>query len=270
MPGIYDETIMSRKSFLRVTSGVLGAWAVGRTTSLLAAEESVAEKDVAADGGTFGIWLIAAFVAALAAAGVTWLIRRPTADNAKDTKDEENQGKVMVMETIENVDRDVGTARETTKPNRWPTVLIVVLAVVLVGLVAWMVFMMRPNSPTAAPPEIAQLMEDYNAAWNAHDADALEALVTDDYRIYGPASAGFDHDIESVRSYLMPLLDSWDWQVTEPGPMYAVNTSGYVWAVTGEGSTITRNGSDHEQNAVFTVVGPGETYLVREHYMVGG
>ena len=60
--------------------------------------------------------------------------------------------------------------RKRRSPVAEPTVLIVVLAVALVGLIAWMVFMMRPNSPTAASPEIVQLMEDYNAAWNAHDA----------------------------------------------------------------------------------------------------
>ena len=72
-----------------------------------------AAEIVAADGGTLGIWLIAAFVAALAAAGVTWLIRRPT---EKDTKDEENQGKVMVMETIEDTGREVGTTRKRRSP----------------------------------------------------------------------------------------------------------------------------------------------------------
>jgi hypothetical protein len=176
----------------------------------------------------------------------------------------------MVMETIDDTDREVGTDKETKKPSRGPTVLIVVLAVALVGLIAWMVFMMRPNSPTAASPEIVQLMEDYTAAWNAQDADALEALVTDGYRIYSPASQSFDHDMESVRSYLFPLLDGMDWQVSNNGNYYAVNTSGYTWAVTGEGSTITRNGTDHEQNAMWTVVAPDGKYLVSEHYMVGG
>ena len=133
-----------------------------------------------------------------------------------------------------------------------------------------MVFMMRPNSPTAAPPEIVQLMEDYNAAWNAHDADALEVLVTNEYRLYGPADSFFDHDMESIRSYLMPQLKAWDWQVSSPGPIYAVNTSGYTWAVTGEGGTITRSGFEHETNGVWTVVAPNGTYLVSEHYMVGG
>lgn len=227
-----------------------------------------AAEIVAADGGTFGIWLIAAFVAALAAAGVTWLIRRPTEE---DTKDEENQGKVMVMETIEDTDREVGTGKETKKPSHQSTVLIVVLAVALVGLVAWMVFMMRPNSPTAAPPEIVQLMEDYTAAWNAHDADALEALVTDGYRIYSPAAQSFDHDMESIRSYLFPTLDGMDWQVSNNGNYYAVNTSGYTWAVTSEGATITRGGVEYEQNGAWTVFAPpAGTYLVSEHYMVGG
>ena len=113
---------------------------------------------------------------------------------------------------------------------------------------------MRPPSPDHSP----------------QDADALEALVTQGYRIYGPESASFDHDMESVRSYLFPLLDDWDWQVSSNGPLYAVNTSGFTWAVTGEGATITRNGIDREQNSVFTVVAPDGKYFVSEHYMVGG
>jgi hypothetical protein len=53
-----------------------------------------------------------------------------------------------------------------------------------------MIFAMRPNSPNAAPAEIQQLMADYTAAWNAQDPDALEALVTDSYHIYGPEYGG--------------------------------------------------------------------------------
>ncbi len=222
---------------------------------------------VATDGGTLGIWLIAAFVAALAAAGVTWLIRRPA---EQPPTDQEDQGKVMVMETIEDTDREVGATKEVKNSSRWPIVLVVVLAIAVAGLVAWMTLAMRPNSPNAAPAEIVQLMEDYNAAWNAYDADALAGLVTDGYRIYGPEAADFDHDFESLRTYLMPLLEDWDWEVTAPGPIYAVNISGSTWAVSGEGSTITRNGIEHEQNAVWTVVDRDGEFLVSEHYMVGG
>ena len=226
-----------------------------------------ATEIVAADGGTLGIWLIAAFVAAMAAAGVTWLIRKP-AERKPDGP--QNQGKVMVMETIEDTDREVGAAQETTKPNRWPTVLIVVLALALVGLVAWMVFMMRPNSPNAAPPEIVQLMEDYTAAWNAHDADAIEGLVTGDYRI---SSSLFDYDIEGVRESLIPEMRMWDWHAPNDEPYYAVTEPSVAntWYVSSEGGVINRNGMDHGPTGLWKVVqvASGE-FLIAEHTVMGG
>ena len=232
-----------------------------------------ATEIVAADGGTLGIWLIAAFVAAMAAAGVTWLIRKP-AERKPDGP--QNQGKVMVMETIEDTGREVGSTKETKKPNRGPTVLIVVLAVALVGLVAWMVFMMRPNSPTAAPPEIVQLIEDYNAAWNAHDVDAIAGLVTDSYRIHSDLES-FDYDVEGLRTSLMPMLVDWDWQVTNDGPYYAVTGADYTWYVSSEGAVINRGGIDYVQNGLLRVVrqfpdtsDSNGVYRIAEHTFMGG
>ena len=270
------EPLRSRRT-LRPAWAAVGAFAativgLGGFAAALKLSERVtgpfgaeASEIVATDGGTLGIWLIAAFVAALAAAGVTWLIRRPA---KRETLDQEDQGKVMVMETIDDTDRSVGTTKEAKKPSRWPTVLVVVLAVALVGLVAWMVVMMRPNSPNAAPPEIVQLMEDYTAAWNAHDANALEELVTDNYRIRG--SSDFDQDMESVRSYLFPLFDSWDWQVTNDGPYYAVTNGGNTWYVSSEGGVVNRSGTDHVQEGVWTVLELDGGFRVAEHSFVGG
>ncbi len=220
---------------------------------------------VQTDGGTVGLWLIAGLVAAVAAAAVTWMMRRPKKHEEPRDVDE---GRVRVMETIE--DTNVNTATEPSAPSRWPIVLIVVLAIAVVGLVAWMTLAMRPNSPNAAPPEIVELMEGYNAAWNAHDADALEGLVTANYRIYGPEAGNFDHDIESVRSNVMPLLDGWDWQMSTPGPVYALSNGAGTWYVSNEGATITRQGSDHNQNGMWTVVERDGEFLVSEHYMAGG
>jgi hypothetical protein len=272
------EPLRARRN-LKPAWAAVGAFAVtilgigGLAAALKLTERITGEfgSDVAAivatDSGTLGVWLIAAFVAALAAAAATWLIRRPA---QYDTQDQQDQGKVMVMETIEDTDRDTGTTKETTKPNRWPTVLVVVLAVALVGLIAWMIFAMRPNSPNAAPPEIAQLMEDYTAAWSAYDADALEGLVTDGYRIYDPSTSDFDHDIESLRTYLMPLFDGWDWQVSSPEVFYAASATGNTWYVSGEGSTITRGGAEHAHNGLWTVVETNGGFLVSAHYIVGG
>ena len=272
------EPLRSRRTFKPAWAAV-GAFAVtilgigGLAAALKLTERitgefgSDAAEIVATDGGTLGMWLIAAFVAAMAAAGATWLTRRPT---EKDTKDEENQGKVMVMETIKDTDRDVGTTKETTKSSRWPTIVMAVLAVAVVGLVAWMIFAMRPNSPNAAPPEIAQLMENYNAAWNARDADAIEGLVTSDYRVYDPSTGEFDHDMESVRTYLMPLFAELGWQASSPEVFYAAGAKGNTWYVSGEGSTITRAGGEYPHNGMWTVVEIGDDFLVSEHYILGG
>jgi flagellar basal body-associated protein FliL len=215
------------------------------------------------DGGTVGLWLVAGLVAAVAAAAVTWMVRRRTKHEEPRVDD---QGKVRVMETIE--DTTASTAAEPSAPSRWPIVLIVLLAIAIVGLIAWMTFTMRPNSPNAAPPEIVQLMEDYTAAWNAHDADALEGLVTDSYRIH--SSSDFDHDMESVRSYLFPLFDSWDWQVTNDGPYYAVTNGGYTWYVSSEGGVVNRSGADHVQGGLWTVVELDGAFRVAEHFFMGG
>ena len=274
------ELLRSRRS-LKPAWAAVGAFAativaIGGVVGLLAATQRLSREVggdgvevVATGGGTVGVWLVAGLVAALVAAAVTWMIRRPAAEAEQEEPDE---GRVMVMETIEQADADVGTNQEEKTPSRWPTIVVAILAVAVVGLVAWMIFAMRPNSPNAAPAEIQQLMEDYNAAWNAQDPEALEALVTDTYRAYGPdiGGAAFDHDMESVRTYLMPLLAESDWQVTEPGPVYAVSDGGIVWYVSTEGATITRDGSDHAQNGVWTVVDRNGEFLVDEHFMMGG
>ena len=276
------EPLRSRRN-LKPAWAAVGAFAVtilglgGLAVALKLTERitgefsSDAAEIVATDSGTLGVWLIAAFVAAVAAAGATWLIRRPAQDDTQDQQDEQDQGKVMVMETIEGTDRDIGTSTETKQQSRWSTIAVAVLAVAVVGLVAWMVFAMRPNSPNAAPPGIVQLMEDYTAAWNAHDAGAIEGLVTSEYRVFDPSSTVFDHDMESVRTYVLPLFAASDWQASSPEVWYAVSSdAGNWWYVSGEGSTITRSGGEYPHTGMWTVVEIGDEFLVNEHFVVGG
>ncbi len=237
------------------------------TTRVVGEADAGAGEIVAAGGSTIAVWLIAAVVAAAAAGLTVWLVHRSSKRNENEEEIEPDQGKVRVMETIEQTDTEDQTTEKKEQRSRWPIVVIVVMAIALVGLIAWMTLAMRPNSPTAAPPEIVQLMEDYGAAWNAYDADALEAVVTSSYRIHGVS----DYDIEGVRSYMMPLLEGWDWHTTNYDPFYAVvgDLSG-TWYVSSEGSFVSRSGTDHNQNSVWIVVERDGTYLVSEHFMWGG
>ncbi len=219
--------------------------------------------------GTIGIWLIAAFVAAIAAGLTVWLVRRSSKRTENEEEIESEQGKVRVVETIEHIESEEMTTEKTEQRSRWPIVVIVVLAIALVGLVAWMTLAMRPNSPNAAPPEIVQLMEDYSAAWNAYDGNALETLVTDDYRFH---SATLDYGIANVRGSLLPFMTGVDWHLTSGGPYYAVEgDSTGTWLVSSEGSTITRGGLDYAQMGMWEIVTSSEgTLLVADHYAAGG
>ena len=225
---------------------------------------------VDAGGSTIGIWLIAAVVAAVAAGLTVWLVRRRSSKQEENEEEtESDEGKVRVMETIERTDTENQTTAKTEQRSRWPIVVIIVMAIALVGLIAWMTLAMRPNSPTAAPPEIVELMNDYTAAWNAYDADALEALVTPGYRIY---SGTVDQDMEGLRSYLLPQLDEWDWHTTSDGPFYAVEGDlPDTWIVSSEGAVINRNGADHNEMFVANVVTSSDgDLLVSTHYFLGG
>ena len=68
--------------------------------------------------------------------------------------------------------------------NRGLTVAVVALAVVVVGLGVWVVSDMTAAQGTAAPADIEQLIEDYYATANDYDADAADALITDEFVAY--------------------------------------------------------------------------------------
>jgi flagellar basal body-associated protein FliL len=258
-------------AFVVTLIGLGGLATVLKLAPRIASDAGAGAAEILEAGeGTIGVWLVAAFVAAIAAGLTVWLVHRSSKRIANDEETESDQRKVMVMETIEQIESEDMTTEKTEQRSRWPIVVIVVMAIALVGLIAWMTMAMRPNSPNAAPPEIVQLMEDYSAAWNAYDADALEALVTSGYRIHSQGGV-VDQDLEGVRSSLFMFMEDTNWSVTTDGPFYAVvGDSPGTWYVSSEGAVINRSGTNHNQNSVLTVVEHGGVYLVSEQFMMGG
>lgn len=72
----------------------------------------------------------------------------------------------------------VATSRRS---NRWLVVAVVVLALAVLALGAWMIYDLVAEPETAAPDAVRELMDDYTAAWNNYDGDAFMALTTDFY-----------------------------------------------------------------------------------------
>jgi hypothetical protein len=68
--------------------------------------------------------------------------------------------------------------------SRVLTAAVVVLAVVVISLGVWVVYDTTAAQGTAAPADIEQLIGGYFAAANENDADAADALVTDEFVVY--------------------------------------------------------------------------------------
>jgi hypothetical protein len=61
----------------------------------------------------------------------------------------------------------------------WAGALALVLTLAVGVGIGFLVFG-RDTTSTAVDPEVEQFLDDYWAAWNAYDADAIRALATDD------------------------------------------------------------------------------------------
>ena len=210
--------------------------------------------------GGFGAWPIA-LVGAGGVVGLTSILLR------------RHHGKVETMDTLERQPVEEHGVDPLTRRTRQLSTTIAVLLVALLALGAWMIFGTRPLSDNAAPDEIVQLMEDYNAAWNSFDADALATLTTDDYGVHAYpiiGSTGLDTGIPGLRT-LLPSFERSAWHVTSDGPFYALN-EGNLWFVSSEGALLEGDfyrGGSAVSVGIWLVVDQNGTLLVRDHYMYG-
>lgn len=81
------------------------------------------------------------------------------------------------------VDAAPGVQPETARrSNRWLVAAVVVLALLVVGLGAWVVYDQVSRPATAATDEITALMADYAAAYTQGDSEMFFAVTADGYR----------------------------------------------------------------------------------------
>lgn len=90
----------------------------------------------------------------------------------------------MIAPSDQSEQIDLAQFNQANRRSRFLTIAVVVLATALVGLGAWVVFDQTGRSETAVPAEIAQLLDDYETAFNTYDGDAFRALVTDDFVVH--------------------------------------------------------------------------------------
>jgi hypothetical protein len=133
--------------------------------------------DVGADSPASTGWGALAIAAALVVVALVLMVlalrsaRRGISRNRKE--------KVMAT-TIDSptVDDKLTDAHRT---NRWLIAGVIVLAVALVALGAWVISDLTASNTTEPPAEVQALLDDYTASWNAYDGDAFLGTVGDGY-----------------------------------------------------------------------------------------
>lgn len=143
------------------------------------------------------------------------------------------------------------------------TITVVVLAVALVGLGAWMVYDLATEPETAATSEVAAVLEDYTAAWNDYDGDALLSLVTDYYTFV------FGSDVRTGEAQAEQLagLGGINWHAEEIGDVIMVGSGPRYFVA--EANRLTSDVGDGEGISSFIVVEDGDTYKIAQHTFVG-
>jgi hypothetical protein len=141
---------------------------------------------------------------------------------------------------------------------------LVVLGVVVVGLGGWVVYDMffASGAPNA---ELAQLVEDYEAAWMEADGEAFVALVTDDYTFEWD---GRSMGVPSMRASI----------AVDDG--FEVETTSEVWSSDGSTHYVSLAETVSSDSGVpgpdgmdgistLTIVEDGDGYLIAQHVWFG-
>ncbi len=165
-----------------------------------------------------------------------------------DTRATEDQGTQNVI-----------TLERTRRTNHWLTGAVIVLALALVAMGAWVAYDASSEPVTAATNEVQSLYDDYLAAWTTGDTDAFSDATTEGFVQY---SFGNELDRSVVA---MNVASGIDVELVGDLVMIADGTNYYVAAV----EKITFGASDFEGVSAYRLVPTPEGLKISEHTWVG-
>jgi TRAP-type mannitol/chloroaromatic compound transport system permease large subunit len=90
-------------------------------------------------------------------------------------------GDIMTTVAHEPDQVDIEELNRARQRNRILGTVVVVLAVAILALGAWLIYGLATDTETTATAEIDQVLTDYRTAADETDLDAFRAIVTDDF-----------------------------------------------------------------------------------------
>lgn len=118
-------------------------------------------------------WWLVGVAAALAAIALGFIVLAIRSARTGSTRKREEETMSTTFETQE-VDHKLEDAH---RANRWLIAAVVVLSVALIALGAWVISDLTAASENAVPDDIAEMLDDYTAAWNAGDGEAFTSYI---------------------------------------------------------------------------------------------
>jgi hypothetical protein len=207
--------------------------------------EPIGDPAASVSGGWVLIPAIAAAVAIVALI-VQYQQSRPRKERAMATTIETSPG-----EQLETAKRN----------NRWLIFTVVVLAVALVALGAWVMYDQASQPETAATADINALYDDYVAAWMDADTEAFFDVTTEDYALnsFGMSIPRAEQANTIATSGDLQLERVGDLVVMAEGPDYFVAAA----------EQITLRGVDYVGVSAYRVIETEEGLKIAEHSWVG-
>ncbi len=146
---------------------------------------------------TASSWIPDGLEAAAAATSVGWLLvpTIATAVAATTALVVRNRTKETAMATT--IDTPPAERLETARRNnRWLVAAVIVLALLLAALGAWVLYDLASEPETAATEEVQAVLDDYMAAYVDGDVEAFKALTTDNYRFESTGNYAVDRNYQ--------------------------------------------------------------------------
>ena len=156
---------------------------------------------------------------------------------------------------------------EAHRTNRWLIAAVVVLAIAVVALGAWVVNDLTTTSATEVPTEIAEMLEGYRATWNDSDGDAFLGYVREMDYVHSTPTGTYNAD-ETVS--LVNGWESYGTQVESIGEAMYVGDGSTKYVVQPNRITWKGNPDGNVGFSIFKVVDwPDDGWLVVRHDFVG-
>ncbi|MDJ0664840.1 MAG: hypothetical protein QNJ75_09785 [Acidimicrobiia bacterium] len=165
--------------------------------------------------------------------------------------------------------------------SKYLPIALVAMAALVVALGAWIAF--GPTNEASMPGDVEALINDYLAAWEAEDGEALEALVTNDYLlkevIYAAGrdianpekvslTVNLDRRLVAIRNAFETESERVDWRIELSGTPIVIGDGAWVVSVEETWTDAPAN-SQLTGIATYVVMDDDGTLKIDKHYWAG-